>query len=81
METGQPFLMPNKNKILNNNDLSVHIFMDGFYFCTQSKIEFIPLLEDSQDFHKTLRKTTENMNTYKVEGISLGFKSSVRKRD
>jgi hypothetical protein len=71
METGQPFLMPNKNKILNNNDLSIHIFMDRFYFCTQSKIEYIPLLEDPQDFHKTLIEyldyhSKENFNAFSL---------------
>ena len=71
METGQPFLMPNKNKILNNNDLSIHIFMDRFYFCTQSKIEYIPLLEDPQDFYKILIEyldyhSKENFNAFSL---------------
>jgi hypothetical protein len=53
-ETGLPFLMPNKNKILKKKDLSIHFFRDGFYFCTQSKVEFIPSLQDPKDFHKIL---------------------------
>ena len=70
-ETGQPFLMPNKNKILKNQDLSIHVFTDGFYFCTQSKIEYIPLLKDPQDFHKTLIEyldyhSKENFNAFSL---------------
>ena len=71
METGQPFLMPNKNKVLTNKHLSIHVFMDGFYFCTQSKIEFIPHFEDSQDFHETLIEyldyhRKENFNAFSL---------------
>ena len=71
METGQPFLMLNKNKILKNKDLSIHIFKDGFYFCTQSKIEYIPLLEDHQDFLKILIEyldyhSKENFNAFSL---------------
>jgi len=41
-EIGQLFLMPKDNKHIPHNELSIHNFADGFSFCTQSKIEFIP---------------------------------------
>lgn len=48
--------MPNKNKIFPNKGLSIHFFVDGFSFCTQSKIDFIPSLKTSQNFDKILKE-------------------------
>ena len=42
MVIGQQFLMPKNNKLIQPKELSIHVFMNGFSFCTQSKIEFIP---------------------------------------
>jgi len=42
MVIGQQFLMPKNNKLIQPKELSIHLFMNGFSFCTQSKIDFIP---------------------------------------
>ena len=51
--------MPKKNKNFSNKDLSIHFFVDGFSFCTQSKIEFIPTLKTSHNFNKILKEYLE----------------------
>lgn len=49
METGQLFLMPNNNKIIQHNELSIHIFVNGFCFCTKSKVDFLPISNEISD--------------------------------
>ncbi len=68
---GQLFLMPNKNKILQNKILSIHFFVDGFSFCTKSKIDFIPSLNDPQDFHKILNEYLDYHKMKNFDSISF----------
>jgi hypothetical protein len=42
VETGQLFLMVKKIKLIQHNQLSIHAFVNGFSFCTQSKVDFLP---------------------------------------
>ena len=54
METGLPYLMPNRNKILQKKDVSLHFFKDGFYFCKSSEIVFIPIDNNPDNLYKSL---------------------------
>jgi hypothetical protein len=42
--------MPNKNNSIAQTDTSIHLFVNGFSFCTPSKTEFIPTPEGEEDF-------------------------------
>jgi len=42
--------MPNANSIIQQEALSIHIFADGFSFCSPSQIDFIPTPKGIQDF-------------------------------
>ena len=53
MGTGQLFLMLSNNKTIHNNDLSIHIFVNGFSFCTKSKVDFLPRNNEILDFKPT----------------------------
>lgn len=55
METGRLFLMPNKNSTIQHSSSSIHLFVNGFSFCTPSKTEFVPLTENIEDFKSTLK--------------------------
>ncbi|MGA0897069.1 MAG: DUF3822 family protein [Flavobacteriaceae bacterium] len=46
--------MPKENKIIQPKDLSIHYFVNGFSFCTHSKIDFIPTPKGASDFKKAL---------------------------
>ena len=56
MGTGQLFLMPNNNKIIQHNELSIHIFVNGFSFCTKSKVDFLPTNNQNSDFKPAFDK-------------------------
>lgn len=58
MVIGQPFLMPSNNKTIQHNELSIHSFVNGFSFCTQSKIDFLPLNKDPEEFKKAFENTS-----------------------
>jgi hypothetical protein len=46
--------MPKENKIIQPKDLSIHYFVNGFSFCTHSKIDFIPTPKCASDFKKAI---------------------------
>ena len=46
--------MPNKNNSITLTDSSIHLFVNGFSFCTPSKIEFIPTPDGDEDFKSAL---------------------------
>ena len=50
METGRPYLMPNKNNSIAFAGSSIHLFVNGFSFCTPSKTEFVPTPSGTDDF-------------------------------
>ena len=52
METGQPFSMPHDNKIIQPKELSIHLFVNGFSFCTHSKIDFVATPNGVEDFQQ-----------------------------
>ena len=54
METGLLFLMLGRNNIIQPIESSIHLFVNGFSFCTSSKTEFIPLTQDIDDFKSAL---------------------------
>ncbi len=55
-ETGQQSLMPIKNKLLQQKDLSIHLFGDGFSFCTPSNTDYIQTPNGEEDFRKALKE-------------------------
>jgi len=56
METGLLSLMPSKNNNILLNESSIHLFVNGFSFCTPSKTEFIPINENIEDFKSALEE-------------------------
>jgi hypothetical protein len=48
--------MPNKNNTIPNIGASIHIFMNGFSFCTPSKTDFIPFTEGPDSFKTLLQE-------------------------
>ena len=63
--------MTNKNKILQNNDVALHFFKDGFYCCKPSEIVFIPTDKSSNDLNKSLNlylnsEVQENLNEISI---------------
>jgi len=46
--------MPSNRKLIQPEELSIHFFVNGFSFCTPSKIEFTPKPEKSEDFKTIL---------------------------
>ena len=54
MEIGQQFLMPKKSRIIQPRELSIHIFQNGFSFCTSSKIDFVSSLNNNSNFKTEL---------------------------
>lgn len=46
--------MPNKNSTIQHSRSSIHLFANGFSFCTPSKTEFIPITEHIEDFKSAL---------------------------
>ncbi len=71
METGQPYLMPNKNKILQDNNVYLHFFKDGFYFCKSSEIVFIPTNNNSNDLNKALNLYLDSEVQESLNEISI----------
>ena len=51
--------MPSKNNSITFTDSSIHLFVDGFSFCTSSKTEFIPTPNGDQDFKSALTELLE----------------------
>jgi hypothetical protein len=50
METGRLFSMPTSSTNVPYRSPSIHLFVNGFSFCTPSKTEYIPTAEESEDF-------------------------------
>ena len=71
METGQPFLMPNRNKIIQHNELSIHSFANGFSFCSKSKIDFLPTNNDQKEFKKAFEELIDYYPKNTFSSISL----------
>ncbi len=63
-ETGPQFLMQLNNRYLNTDELSIHVFMNGFSFCTKSKISFF-------DFKSNELNTKTLKNWIKLKNISF----------
>jgi hypothetical protein len=55
-ETGQRSLMPINNKLLQQKDLSIHLFGDGFSFCTPSNTDYIQTPKGDEDFRQALKE-------------------------
>ena len=49
------------NKYILPNELSIHFFENGFSFCTNSKINFNPIISDKEDLKVLLK---ENLDFY-----------------
>jgi len=73
METGLPYLMPNRNKILQKKGISLHFFKDGFYFCKSSEIVFIPLNNNLDNFNKSLNLYLDSYSQESFGEISIIF--------
>jgi hypothetical protein len=58
--------MPNKNSTIPLQGTSIHLFGNGFSFCTPSKTEFIPAPKGSEDFKSAIDEIT---NFYPKETI------------
>lgn len=71
MVIGQPFLMPSNNKTIQHNELSIHSFVNGFSFCTQSKIDFLPLNKDPEEFKKAFEEYIDYYPKNSLASISL----------
>jgi hypothetical protein len=71
METGQRSLMPNSNKIIQHNELSIHSFVNGFSFCTQSKVDFLPANNDQNEFNKAFEEFIDYYPKKTFTAISL----------
>ena len=56
METGRLFLMPLSKKVIQDKELSIHIFKDGFSFCTPDARPFFPLESDKIEPNNILEK-------------------------
>ena len=54
METGRLFSMPNNSTKVPYRSPSIHLFVNGFSFCTPSKTEYIPTTEESEDFESVI---------------------------
>ena len=70
-ETGQLFLMPSSNKIIQHNELSIHSFVNGFSFCTQSKVDFLPSNPDQKEFKKAFDEFIDYYPKNTFSAISL----------
>lgn len=46
--------MPLDNKIIQPKELSIHLFVNGFSFCTHSKIDFVSTPNGVEDFKQAL---------------------------
>jgi len=44
--------MPHDNKIIQPKELSIHLFANGFSFCTHSKIDFVTTPNGVEDFQQ-----------------------------
>ena len=71
MGTGQLFLMPNNNKIIQHNELSIHIFVNGFSFCTKSKVDFLPTNNQNSDFKPAFDKFINYYPKKNFKAISI----------
>ena len=71
MGTGQLFLMPNNNKIIRHNELSIHIFVNGFSFCTKSKVDFLPTNSENSDFKPVFDKFINYYPKKNFKSISI----------
>lgn len=47
--------MPSKNKTIPLTESSIHLFVNGFSFCTPSKTEFVPITDNIEDFKSALK--------------------------
>ena len=56
MEIGRLFLMPSKNKSIALTNSSIHLFVNGFSFCTPSRTEFTPFTKNICDFESALEE-------------------------
>lgn len=48
--------MPSKTKIIPNIGASIHVFMNGFSFCTPTKTDFIPFSDGIDTFKEVLKE-------------------------
>ena len=65
METGRLFLMPLSKKVIQDKELSIHIFKDGFSFCTPDARPFFPLESDKIEPNNTLEKNLTITHLFK----------------
>ena len=63
METGQLFLMPEKNNSSHTNSLSIHSYKNGFSFCTSESIDF----QETISFNEETRHIFESLLHYSPE--------------
>ena len=64
--------MPLDNKIIQPNELSIHIFVDGFSFCNHSKIEFVPAYNSIEvDFSNALEDLIKFTGEETLTNISV----------
>ena len=56
---GLRFLTQIINKYILPNELSIHFFVNGFSFCTNSQIDFTPINDGIEDLKVSLKKKLE----------------------
>ena len=62
-ETGPPYLMPKNNNHIQEKELSIHSFVDGFSFCTANGPLFFPTPSSEEPFTALLEKFLKTNNT------------------
>jgi len=48
--------MPHDNKIIQRQELSIHMCVNGFSFCTHSKVDFVSTSNGAEDFKRALEE-------------------------
>lgn len=63
--------MPNRSKIINEKALSIHSFIDGFSFCSKSKIDFFSTSNNQKKFIDILNGYLEKEEKGFIESIKF----------
>ena len=63
--------MPNRSKTINKKTLSIHSFVDGFSFCTKSKIDFFSSSNNQKNFIDILNGYLDKEEKDFIESIKF----------
>lgn len=79
METGPQFLMPFNKKIIQDKELSIQIFKDGFSFCTSNARPFFNFdlhpIKKGIDFQKLL-ESHSFLESEKIKGVHFNHSAT-----